>query len=196
MKIMSVSIFLFLSLLQIVELVQSGSIANISTCDVGSLTTAERNELEICAGGLIYEGECIKAASVFGLTIPFHEAEVICGYSLAEIESKEMFERVYEYLFNTWNKGPMSVATVKYVTFWLGNTVDVNEESNPQHLVSLSNGTQVEMDEYWYTGYPAMIDGFTNLGLLVQRPEVEYGGGFINYFPQMRFGVPLCARKL
>ncbi|CAK8697377.1 unnamed protein product [Clavelina lepadiformis] len=191
MNISFLSMFFMLALLQVAI-----------SCDIGSLTTSERNELckDLCIGGLIYDGECIEPAEIYGNSVGFPEAEAICENKLVEIKSADMYRAVYEYLFNLWDRAPASIGTVKTALFMIGNTFDANVETNPSRMVSLSDGSQVLLTE-WYSKFPKYSTAVLNMGLYVSCGELGYqhrrGLEFLEEWKRdVTLGVPLCARKL
>ncbi|XP_078494829.1 uncharacterized protein LOC144749700 [Ciona intestinalis] len=135
--------------------------------------------------GLIYHGRCIKLIYTAGYGTRKPEAESIChfyGGQLIDIESKEMYDLVYNYVKNAWNS--KVDANLDFVDVWLASTYENN-------MVRMRNGSSGYVE--WYPGHPISTAGRNALALLVAiKPTRTQNIGMLNEPPRHRRPVPLC----
>nr|XP_018670286.1 pulmonary surfactant-associated protein D-like [Ciona intestinalis] len=134
--------------------------------------------------GLIYHGRCIKLIYTAGYPTTKQESENICRFydgQLIDIESKEMYDLVYNYVKNAWNS---KVDTdLSFVDVWLASTYENN-------MVRMRNGSSGYVE--WYPGYPTSHAGHNVLALLVAIKPTRTQIGIFNVPPSFSRPVPLC----
>jgi len=173
-----------------------------------SLTQLQQNNIEIettvlslaeeesCAG-VIYQDTCIRLLYIVGKEAgSWSNAGTMCqfhGGRLAEIETNELFNQVYEYVKKSWNSH--TNRDQNYVNVLLGMKY-LNGE-----LVFVSTGNSVPGDSigFWDKDYPSSegSDIYMRLSVPTNRPtssqRVEDGEvGFFNLYDEAAEAVPLC----
>ncbi|XP_078494830.1 uncharacterized protein LOC144749701 isoform X1 [Ciona intestinalis] len=134
--------------------------------------------------GLIYHGRCIKLIYTAGYTTTKPESEDICHFydgQLIDIESKEMYDLVYNYVKNAWNSRVN--ANVDYVDVWLASTYE-------NDMVRMRNGSSGYVE--WHPGYPTSTAGYNALSIVVAIKPTRTQIGMFNFLPSYREPVPLC----
>ncbi|XP_078484206.1 uncharacterized protein LOC144744151 [Ciona intestinalis] len=138
--------------------------------------------------GLIYHGRCIKLIYTAGYGTTKQESENICHFydgQLIDIESKEMYDLVYNYVKNAWNS---KVDTnLDYVDVWLASTYENN-------MVRMRNGSSGYVE--WYPGHPITNAGYNVLAITVAIKPSRTQTGMFNINPSRSGPVPLCAFPL
>ncbi|XP_078484280.1 uncharacterized protein LOC144744189 [Ciona intestinalis] len=139
--------------------------------------------------GLIYHGRCIKLIYTAGYGTTKQESENICHFydgQLIDIESKEMYDLVYNYVKNAWNS---KVDTnLDYVDVWLASTYE-------NDMVRMRNGSSGYAME-WYPRYPTTRTGHNVLAIVVAIKPTWTSIGMFNINPSFSRPVPLCAFPL
>ncbi|XP_078484208.1 uncharacterized protein LOC144744153 [Ciona intestinalis] len=137
--------------------------------------------------GLIYHGRCIKLIYTAGYGTTKQESENICHFydgQLIDIESKEMYDLVYNYVKNAWNSKVNT--NLPFVDVWLASTYENN-------MVRMRNGSSGYAE--WISGYPTTNAGHNGLAILVAiKPRRSIG--MFNTNPSFSRPVPLCAFPL
>ncbi|XP_078484246.1 uncharacterized protein LOC144744172 [Ciona intestinalis] len=134
--------------------------------------------------GLIYHGRCIKLIYTAGYETTKQESENICHFydgQLIDIESKEMYDLVYNYVKNAWN----SYVNVNrdYVQAWLASTYE-------NGVVRMRNGRSGYVE--WHPGYPRTNAGNNVVGFIVAIKPTRQQIGMYNIIPSYDIAVPLC----
>ncbi|XP_078484557.1 uncharacterized protein LOC101243312 [Ciona intestinalis] len=134
--------------------------------------------------GLIYHGRCIKLIYTAGYPTTKQESENICHFydgQLIDIESKEMYDLVYNYVKNAWN----SYVNVNrdYVEVWLASTYE-------NDVVRMRNGSSGYVE--WYPGYPSTNARNNVVGVTVAIKPTRQQIGMYNIGPSYNVPVPLC----
>jgi len=153
-------------------------------------------EEESCAG-VIYEDTCIRLLYIVGKEAgSWQNAGTMCqfhGGRLAEIETDQLFDQVFEYVKKSWNSH--TNRDQNYVNVLLGMKY-LNGE-----LVFVSSGNSVPGDSigFWKKGYPSSSGGdlYMRMSVPTNRPtssqRVEDGEvGFFNLPSEADEAVPLC----
>ncbi|XP_078483798.1 uncharacterized protein LOC144744052 [Ciona intestinalis] len=138
--------------------------------------------------GLIYHGRCIKLIYTAGSGTTKQESENICHFydgQLIDIESKEMYDLVYNYVKNAWN----SYVDMNYdfVDVWLASTYENN-------MVRMRNGSSGYVE--WFPGHPRNEPVRSSLAMDVAIKPPRTHNGMFNVDPSYKRPVPLCAFPL
>jgi len=176
---------------------QSLKLAQLQLNDIEIETTVQNLAEEESCTGVIYNNTCIRLLYIVGKEAgSWSNAESMCqfhGGRLAEIETDELFNQVYEYVKKSWNSH--TNRDQDYVVVLLGMKY-LNGE-----LVFVSTGNSVPGDSigFWRKGYPSSRSDhiYMRMSVPTNRPTspqvVENGEvGFFNLEDYAETAVPLC----
>ncbi|XP_078494911.1 uncharacterized protein LOC144749724 [Ciona intestinalis] len=103
------------------------------------------------------------------------------GGQLIDIESKEMYDLVYNYVKNAWNSRVDS--DQDHVHVWLASTYE-------NDMVRMRNGSSGYVE--WLPGYPLSTAGYNVLVIRVAIKPTRTQIGMFNFLPSYSNPVPLC----
>ncbi|XP_078495081.1 uncharacterized protein LOC144749861 [Ciona intestinalis] len=164
-----------------------GPVGSLAVVDWDRIETKIRQLVENYrrCSGLIYRGRCIKLIYTAGYATTKQESENICRFydgQLIDIESKEMYDLVYNYVKNAWNSKVDE--DLDYVDVWLASTYE-------NDMVRMRNGSSGYVE--WFPGYPLSTAGYNVLGIVVAiKPTRTQYIGMFNARPRFSRPVPLC----